>query len=103
MVKAIKIDLDNNKVKSKISELALLKFDEKSEVLFKDIPNLSNSASTKINIIHNEIQQRSGKKLFPQIYIPKLDYDEKSNSRESQSTSTDIEPVFLFSLQVTLR
>jgi hypothetical protein len=97
--------LSNASTRNSIRNFAKQKFDEEYEVLIKDIfedPRIASLVPvSKSGKLHNDIFKRSGEHLYPQIYIPHLQYIEDQmpgNSREQLATPDSILelPVYVF-------
>lgn len=98
--------LQNKQTREIIIDKAKEKFDEEYEVLIRDIFEISqiNSVVSKFESIklHTDLFRRSGQHLYPQIYIPRLQYLEDNpnsksavSSRIEEDTTTE-EPVYVF-------
>jgi hypothetical protein len=84
-----------------IREKVMEKFDEEYEVLIKDIKNIPGAISLVDNQKITELDQalfaRSKEHLYPQIYIPHLQYLEDTGGLTRSTTDTIIEePVLVF-------
>jgi hypothetical protein len=94
---AIKTPEARMAIRNKIKE----KFDEDYEALIRDIGKLPVVKeivdNAKIAVMHDELFNQSKERLYPQIYIPRLQYEEDMNTstRETASDSAE-EPVLVF-------
>jgi hypothetical protein len=94
MAKILAPEINSPSKRKEIVKKAREMFDEESEVLIKNLPNLDSKQIVNLEILENDIRNRSGSKIYTQIYIPKYK-DYINNNRQLIEPEIE-EPILVF-------